>query len=52
MNRTFEKHKELHTAYQISQNFKKWYDKSNCRLSKTAIKEDLYKWHQSIKMLI
>jgi Transposase and inactivated derivatives len=49
MNRIFENHKELQMAYQISQNFKKWYDKSNCLLTKTEIKEDLYKWYHSIK---
>ena len=49
MNCVFEKHKELKTAYLIGQNFKKWYDISNCGLSKTEIKEDLYKWYHSIK---
>jgi transposase len=49
MNCIFEKHKELQTAYQISQNFKKWYDISNCRFSKTEMKQDLYKWYHSIK---
>jgi len=49
MNRIFENHEELKTAYQISQNFKKWYDISNCRLSKTEIKDDLHKWYYSIK---
>ena len=49
MNCIFEKHKELQAAYQISQNFKKWYDISNCRFSKTEIKQDLYKWYHSIK---
>ena len=49
MNRIFENHEELKTAYLISQNFKKWHDISNCRLSKTEIKDDLYKWYHSIK---
>jgi len=49
MNRIFKNHKELETAYLISQNFKKWYDISNCRLNKTKIKEDLYQWYYSIK---
>jgi transposase len=49
MNCVFEKHQDLKTAYQISQNFKKWYDISNCRLDKTKIKEDLNKWYYSIK---
>jgi transposase len=49
MNRVFEKYQDLKTAYQISQNFKKWYDIRNCRLDKTMIKEDLHKWYYSIK---
>jgi transposase len=49
IKRVFENHKELETAYLISQNFKKWYDISNCQLDKTEIKENLYKWYYSIK---
>jgi transposase len=49
MTCVFENHKELQTAYQISQNFKQWYAISNCRLNKTKIKEDLYQWYQSIQ---
>jgi transposase len=49
MKCVFENHKELEEAYQISQNFKKWYDISNCQLDKTKIKEDLYKWYYEIK---
>jgi transposase len=49
MKRVFENHKELETAYQISQNFKKWYNITNCRLDKTEIKEGLYQWYYSIK---
>jgi len=49
MNRVFENHQELKTAYQISQNFKKWYDISNCRLDKSKIKDDLYQWYNIIK---
>jgi transposase len=49
LNLVFENHKELKTAYQISQHFKKWYDISNCRLNKAEIKEDLHKWYYSIK---
>jgi transposase len=49
MNCVFENHQELKTAYLISQNFKKWYHISNCLLSKTDIKEELYKWYHCIK---
>jgi len=49
MNSVFENHKELKTAYLISQDFKKWYDISNSRQNKERIKEDLHKWYYSIK---
>ncbi|MDR0207509.1 MAG: transposase [Bacteroidales bacterium] len=49
MDSVFENHKDLKTAYQISQDFKKWYDRSNCQLNKTEIRENLYKWYYSIK---
>jgi transposase len=49
MSRVFANHQELKTAYEISQSFKKWYDVNNCRVDKTVIKEDLYKWYHSIK---
>jgi transposase len=49
MNNIFETHQELKKAYQISQNFKKWYDISNCQWSKAKIKEDLHQWYYSIK---
>jgi len=49
MNRVFENHQELKTAYQISQQFKNWYDISNCQLDKTKIKDDLDKWYNTVK---
>jgi transposase len=49
MKSVFENNDELKKAYWISQNFKKWYNISNCRLNKEVIKEDLYKWYYSIK---
>jgi len=48
MSRVFENHHELNTAYQISQNFKKWYDKSNCCKNKTLIKEELNNWYKHV----
>jgi transposase len=39
MKLVFENHRELETAYQISQNFKKWYSRSNCKLDIIKIKE-------------
>ena len=49
MKRLFENHQELKTAYQISQQFKKWYDINNCRGDKKMTKENLYKWYYTIK---
>jgi len=45
----FSKHKDLKTAYDLSQDFKIWYDKNNCQKNKTQIKEGLYKWYNQVK---
>jgi transposase len=45
----FSKYKDLKTAYDLSQDFKIWYDKSNCLKNKTQIEQDLYKWYNKVK---
>jgi len=49
MAQIFEKHKDLKTAYDLSQDFKKWYDKSNCCKNNTVIKNNLYQWYEQIQ---
>jgi transposase len=48
MGLVFINHKELKIIYDLSQDFKKWYDKSNCCKNKILIKEELYKWYKHV----
>ena len=51
INDVFEKHSELKTAYQISQNFKMWYDWTNRNRSREQITKELHLWYeQAIQM--
>jgi transposase len=49
MERVFENHKEWQVIYDLSQDFKKWYAKSNCCKNRRQITEGLYKWHKRVK---
>jgi transposase len=49
MANVFSKYKKLKTAYDLSQDFKKWYDISSYKLDKTKIKDNLWQWYQEIK---
>jgi transposase len=48
MNLVFTNHKELKVIYDLSQEFKKWYDKSNCSKNKISIKDELYDWSKRV----
>jgi transposase len=48
MNLVFTNHQELKLIYNLSQDFKKWYDKGNCSKNKTTIKEELYNWYKRV----
>ena len=47
----FEKFPDLKTAYQISQNFKHWYDFQNHIKSRDEISKNLYKWYAEAAQL-
>ena len=49
MSQIFDKHKDLKTVCDLSQNFKKGYDKSNCFKQGAAIKNDLYQWYEQVQ---
>jgi transposase len=53
MNTIFKKHRKLKTAYDLSQNFKEWYDIKNYneaeKKDKLKIKEALSKWYDKVK---
>ena len=45
----FANHEELKTAYLLSQRFKSWYDKDNCKKTRTQIIERLNAWYKEVK---
>jgi transposase len=49
MKHIFSKYKELKTVYDLSQDFKNWYDRSSCLKDKTWIQESLYLWYHQVK---
>ena len=49
MKQIFSKYKELKTVYDLSQDFKNWYDRNNCLKDKTWIQESLYLWYNKVK---
>jgi len=49
MKQIFSKHPKLKTAYQISQDFKSWFDRGNCLNDKALIKQNLYNWFKHVK---
>jgi transposase len=51
INQVFEKYDELKTAYQISQNFKKWYDYKNRFRPTFEITKGLCQWYEQAREL-
>jgi len=49
VNQAFEKYNDLKIAYQISQNFKSWYDYKNHSKSRTQITKQLHQWYEQAK---
>jgi transposase len=49
MKELLANHEELKTAYLLSQKFKSWYDKENCKKTRTQVIEDLNAWYDEIK---
>jgi len=45
----FSKYKKLKTAYDLSQDFKKWYNIKNYQHDKTKIKDKLWQWYLEVK---
>jgi transposase len=51
INRVFEMHNEIKTAYQISQKFKQWYNYRNQLASIDKITENLHCWYKEAMIL-
>ncbi len=50
MAEAFAAHKELQTAYLLSQHFKSWYSKENCTKPITTIASELHEWYREVKL--
>ena len=48
MTQVFSKYQKIKRAYDLSQNLKKWYDRSNYKNDKQS-RDDLWKWYHEIK---
>jgi len=51
VNQVFENHQELKIAYQISQNFKHWYDYKNSKKPIIEITKNLHLWYKQALQL-
>ena len=51
INQVFEKYEDLKMAYQISQNFKHWYDYKNHVKLRDEIKNNLYNWYEQARQV-
>jgi len=49
MTSLFERYSELKTAYQLSEYFKHWYNKSNCINPRIVIEQQLFTWYHKIE---
>lgn len=48
MKNLFENYPKLENAYQLAQDFKQWYDKSNATKSRTNIEKELFSWYDKV----
>jgi transposase len=51
MNQFYRKYDEIKTAYELSQEFKNWYDIRNKSKGRSVIEEELYHWHTKTKLV-
>ena len=48
MESVFERFPKLRQAYDLGQEFRAWYDKSNCGLPEIAIEKGLFNWYDKV----
>lgn len=49
MKTLFKKYPKLENAYQLAQDFKNWYDKSNSRKPRIRIEKELFLWYDKVE---
>lgn len=50
MNQLFANHSKIQLAYNLSQEFKSWYDKGNCGKAKIERKTALQEWYKKLEL--
>ena len=49
MKAIFENYPKLEKAYQLAQDFKQWYDKSNATKSRLKVEKELFLWYDKVE---
>jgi len=49
MKSVFNQYPKLETAYELAQDFKTWFDKSNAVKSRIYIEQQLFKWYEKVE---
>lgn len=50
MEQVFEKFPKIKIGHDLAQEFRSWYDKSNCGISQMAIEKGLFNWYDKVEM--
>jgi transposase len=50
MKLVFEKFPKIKQGYELAQEFRTWYDKSNCEMSEMAIERGLFNWYDKVEI--
>jgi len=49
MKTVFFKFNELKIAYNLTEKFKQWFDKSNCKKHRLTLEKELFKWYDEVE---
>jgi transposase len=49
MQKVFERFEKLKTGYQLTEEFRQWYDKKNCKKHQITIEKDLFRWYEKVE---
>jgi len=49
MQKVFKQFEELKTAYELSETFKQWYHKNNCKKHPIIIEKELFNWYETVE---
>lgn len=49
MQKVFFRFEKLKTAYELTEEFKRWYHKKNCKKSQIVIEKELFSWYELVE---